>query len=232
MEPFSWMCPFCSQRATITSPDIDFTSAELRTDNKHGSRQLDIRFVVCPNPECKEFTLEILLFEARILSSGSLSASKDNPLNTWQLVPESDAKIFPDYIPKVILRDYREAYLIKDLSPKASATLARRCLQGIIRDFFEIEENNLAAAIQAIEDRVDPLIWKGIDAIRKVGNIGAHMEKDINLIIEVESEEALQLIGLIELLLRELYVARKEREAKVETVVELGDMKQRARQQS
>lgn len=232
MEPFSWTCPFCTQLATITFPDVDFTNAELRTDNKHGPRQLDIRFVVCPNPECKEFTLDVSLLEAKILSSGSLSADEDKPLNSWQLVPESKAKVFPDYIPEAIMQDYREACLVQYLSPKASATLARRCIQGIIRDFFGVEKGNLAEEIRAVEDKIDPPIWKAVDAARKVGNIGAHMEKDINLIIEVDPEEALQLIRLIELLLKELYVARQEREENVEAVIALGEEKQQARRLS
>ena len=54
----------------------------------------------------------------------------------WRLIPESDAKVFPDYIPQQIREDYVEASKIKELSPKASATLSRRCLQGMIRDFW------------------------------------------------------------------------------------------------
>jgi integrase len=53
-------------------------------------------------------------------------------LQRWNLIPEADIKIFPDYIPKPILDDYAEACLINNLSPKASATLSRRSLQGII----------------------------------------------------------------------------------------------------
>jgi hypothetical protein len=44
----------------------------------------------------------------------------------------------PDYIPEQIKDDYYEACSILNLSPKASATLARRCLQGMIRDFWGI----------------------------------------------------------------------------------------------
>ena len=39
-----------------------------------------------------------------------------------------------------------------------------------------------------------------IDAVRKIGNIGAHMERDINLIVDIDPNEAAILIGLIELL--------------------------------
>lgn len=66
--------------------------------------------------------------------------------------------------------------------------------------------------IEAIQDKVDPTTWAVIDAIRKIVNIGAHMEKDINLIIDVDSEEAQLLIGLIEMLIKDWYIVKHERE--------------------
>ena len=53
---------------------------------------------------------------------------------------------------------------------------------------------------------------EAIDHVRTIGNIGAHMEKDIDLIIEVDPGEAQALIELIELLFEEWYVAKYERE--------------------
>lgn len=44
---------------------------------------------------------------------------------------------------------------------------------------------------------MDADAWKAIEAVRHVGNTGAHMEKDINLIVDVEPEETKLLIGLI-----------------------------------
>jgi hypothetical protein len=52
---------------------------------------------------------------------------------------------------------------------------------------------------------------EAIDHVRGLGNIGAHMEKDINIIIEIDPGEAQSLIELIELLFEEWYVAREER---------------------
>jgi hypothetical protein len=79
--------------------------------------------------------------------------------------------------------------------------------------------------IIAIEDKVDPLTWKSIDAVRKVGNIGAHMEKDINLIIDVEPKEAYLLIELIEMLFEEWYIHRHERELKLKAIANLAEQK-------
>jgi hypothetical protein len=51
-----------------------------------------------------------------------------------------------------------------------------------------------------------------IDGLRKVGNIGAHMEKDINVLVDVDPNEAQALIELIESLFDEWYVARDKRQ--------------------
>ncbi|WP_425540000.1 DUF4145 domain-containing protein [Microaceticoccus formicicus] len=104
--------------------------------------------------------------------------------------PSSKAKNYPDYVPQAIREDYEEAHKIINLSPKASATLSRRCIQGMIRNVFNVNKRTLAEEINSIKDQVDNKLWSGIDAIRKVGNIGAHMEKNINEIIPIEPSEA------------------------------------------
>ena len=100
------------------------------------------------------------------------------------LYPNSQAKRYPDFVPLAIRKDYEEAYAILNLSPKASATLSRRCLQGMIRDFWNIKAGKLFDEINEIQDKVASSQWKAIDALRSIGNIGAHMEKDVNEIIE------------------------------------------------
>ena len=100
-----------------------------------------------------------------------------------------------------------------------SATLSRRCLQGILRDFWAVKPGRLVDEIAQIEEKIDPVTWSAIDAVRKLGNIGAHMEKDINLIVDVEPAEAGLLIGLVETLVKEWYVSRAEREARMSAVI-------------
>jgi len=154
---------------------------------------------------------------------------REKVLNTWSLRPQSKVKAFPSYVPKAIVEDYTEACLIRDLSPKASATLARRCLQGIIRDFWGVKPGRLVDEIAAIQGKVDPLTWSAIETVRQVGNIGAHMEKDINLIVDVEVNEAELLIGLIAALITDWYIARANKEAHLQAIVQLGQAKASAK---
>ncbi|MCH6484331.1 DUF4145 domain-containing protein [Pseudoxanthomonas sp. LH2527] len=149
----------------------------------------------------------------------------DKELKEWRLYPEGGAKPFPDYIPAAIRADYVEACLISEGSPKAAATLARRCLQGVIRDYWKVKPGRLVDEIDAIKDETDPLTWEAIDAVRRLGNIGAHMEKDINLIVDVDPNEANLMISLVETLLSEWYVGRHEREVRMKAVVAAADAK-------
>jgi hypothetical protein len=146
-------------------------------------------------------------------------------LQSWGLIPASNAKVFPSYIPAPILEDYTEACLIQDLSPKAAATLARRCLQGTIRDFWGVKAGRLVDEIEQIRDRVDELTWQAIEAVRTIGNIGAHMEKDVNEITEIEPREADLLIGLIETLFKDWYVAKEEKKKRLSEIVKLAQEK-------
>src|SRR6266849_6151096 len=132
-EAFNWQCPFCGNHTTITPERFSLSSHHFNEGSKYGDQLLTTAVIVCPNEQCKEFTLEAWLANA-VLYRGTWKGEK--PKQDWKLVPSASVRVFPDYVPAPILGDYREACLIKDLSPKASATLSRRCLQGMIRDFW------------------------------------------------------------------------------------------------
>lgn len=224
-QPFSWVCPFCHQGATISYfHNMETAYQEINIATAHGPHAVSLRVIVCPNPDCLEFTFETSLL-ARV--EGKLIVVKK-----WSLIPASNARVFPDYIPQAIREDYVEACAIREPSPKASSTLARRCLQGMIRDFFGVTNTNLAGAIDEIKENMDPTTWAAIDAVRKIGNIGAHMEKDVNLIVEVDSREAGALIKLIELLMNDWYINRYEREQQLKSVIAVAARKEELRKGS
>lgn len=226
-EGFNWECPHCQRHVTITDT-ITGNTTTLYIKNSEGRRSLFTTFTVCPNPDCQKFTLELKLYTS-VRQAGEEKLVQC--LNTWRLIPPSNAKVFPDYVPKPLIDDYVEACLIREHSPKASATLARRCLQGIIRDFWKVKPGRLVDEIEAIREHTDHLTWAAIDAVRKVGNIGAHMEKDINLIVDVDPNEAELLISLIETLFKDWYINREERKRRLEAIVSIGSQKTAMRSQ-
>lgn len=228
MSSFKWHCPYCGHDTTIiegTNVKKDYTWFQI--ENKDWYRYFTNRFIVCPNPECNKFTLEAHLYEVKIIWG---EFKKTSELKRWNLIPQSNAKVFPGYIPKAIIEDYNEACTIKDLSPKASATLSRRCLQWIIRDYWSVNDSTLAKEIEKIKERIDPLILQSIDAVRKIWNIWAHMEKEIDLIIDVIPEEADKLIWLIELLIKEWYINRFEKQKSLNEIIWISKEKQDKKQ--
>ena len=91
----------------------------------------------------------------------------------------------------------------------------------MIRDFWSISKPRLKDEIDALEEKVDADVWDSIDAVRSVGNIGAHMEKDINIIVDVGPDEAQLLIGLIEQLVDEWYITREDRKNRAQKLKDL-----------
>lgn len=226
MEPFNWQCPYCGHHSTITEQSASEDFQRISTSrSKHGLIAVSHFAVACPNPDCTEVSLEVGLHSAAWNYSDLYLAGT---IHSWRLLPRSRAKPQPEYIPEAIRNDYTEACLILEDSPKASATMSRRCLQGIVRDFWKLPENqrgNLGAELNKIKDKVDPSTWDAITEIREIGDIGAHMEKDVNFVVEVEPDEASLLVELIEVLLADWYVARHSREQRDQRVQAIAQKK-------
>lgn len=174
-----YTCPYCNKPTTATEPHVykNELDMDLGEHSTLGHMHFVVNAISCPAQDCRRLFLNAFIGEKRWIQH--VSRYTYDVKHKWQLLPESEAKVLPDYIPKVISEDYYEACRIRDLSPKASATLSRRCLQGMIRDFWKISKARLKDEVDALEEKVDADVWESIDAVRSVGNIGAHMEKDL-----------------------------------------------------
>ncbi len=97
----------------------------------------------------------------------------------------------------------------------------------MIRDFWKINTRSkkLKDEIEAIKKNVQPQVWKAIDSVRRIGNIGAHMEQDVDLIIDVAPDEADKLIKLIEFLFDQWYIQRAHTEELLNDVVDIAEEK-------
>lgn len=224
----SWVCPHCNTAAVIN--DADTVKTRMNLDSADGFLQYELQGITCPNPSCKKPTINMRTDELANLYGQLTTIHATSKFK--RIIPSQQkerAKGYPGYIPSSILSDYREACAIVELSPKASATLSRRCLQGMIRDFWGVNGKSLHHEILAIEDKVDPVVWEAILDVKSIGNIGAHMEKDINLIIDVSPEEADLLIEMIEMLLDDWYVARHEKQQKLQRIKKVATDKAEAR---
>ena len=234
---FNWTCPHCNTLQTVTKERFAQRTDHFGLQHQvEGALYLERKVFGCANPECEKTSLHVRAGEAEF-GSGNASLNDDNIVFSQMLIPQGSAKPQPDFIPEPLREDYYEACLIRDLSPKASATLIRRCLQGMIRDFAKIAKATLAREIEALRKAVDDgsadraISRESVDAIdqvRGIGNIGAHMEKDIDLIIEVDPGEAEALIELVEMLFEEWYGARHRRQTRLQHISAIADAKKQA----
>ena len=215
--PFSWKCPYCGSKTTIIEENYSHSYESISIDGwKHGKPAIVWKAIVCPNEECRELKLSIGIHRYGLPRGavGGTYSSQEQYFN-FDLLPESPARPLPAYIPEGIRKSYIEACRIVNLSANASATLSRRCLQGMIRDFFQIECRSLFDEIDAIKGRIDHSLWLAVDRVRSFGNIGAHMKMEANVIADVDPGEAEALVDIIELLIDETYIARHDREQRV-----------------
>lgn len=222
MDPFNWTCPYCGTATTIVSDHHWVSQADIASRSKFLAPKLRVESISCPSPDCKGLFISASLHRFG-LPTGKTEGhyALREKYAEWQLMPRSRSKPQPEYIPEEIRSNYLEACLILKDSPKASAAMSRRCLQGLARDFWQIPMNrrgNLGAELSFVKDQVAPDTWDAIQAIRSIGDIGAHMEKDVNLIIEVEPHEAELLIELIETLFEDWYVDRHKRQVRAAAV--------------
>ena len=96
----------------------------------------------------------------------------------------------PKEVPSEIRQDFNEGCLVESLSKKASAALARRCLQNILHE-QGIKKHNLSQEIDEAMKTLPSHLSEAIDAIRNIGNFAAHPIKSTNSgnIIDVEKGE-------------------------------------------
>lgn len=221
-------CPYCSSAVALS--EETFTEYKITHQNAYVAQQVELSFpkvfakkyrtildqtvepsyldklqdplltisaYKCPNCEKETYTL----------------IAKDNDgkfSNPIPIIPNSFAKDYGDIVPAHIQEDYREAYNILHLSPKASATLSRRCIQGMIRDFWGVHDNTLYKEVELIKSKLTASQNKVIDTLRVIGNIGAHPTQDINAIIDIDPPDAEKLLKVIEYFIKEWYITKNE----------------------
>ena len=214
----TFTCPFCGHDQAFSNNCLAEDSVSEYFYEKNTAKYRGCRFKIytltCSNFDCNRNTVVAINFDKKY---------------QIDLIPRVVCNTYPDYIPEQIRNDYIEANLILQNSPKAAATLLRRCLQGMIHDYWNIHEKNLNAEITELKNRIPLSQWNAIDGLRKVGNIGAHMEKDIGLIIDVDPEEAEALLKLIELLIEKWYIARHDEESLFEEITRISEKKESER---
>ncbi|PJI43944.1 MAG: hypothetical protein CTR54_06630 [Rhizobium sp.] len=219
MAVLNWQCPYCGHHSVLGGGSYSTLTFLLNGLSKRGdSFGLKTTSVSCLNAECQELSVEVSLGRATKNTSNArgvyYTLDSPNVQLSRRLLPAAKVMNLPKEVPEEIKITYQEAAEVAEISGRAGAAMARRCLQGIVRDFFDIPQDrrgNLGAELAYVKDKIDPLLWTDIQNLRAVGDIGAHMDNNVNEIIDVTPDEARLLIRLIETLFQDWYINRARR---------------------
>lgn len=136
---------------------------------------------------------ECPICEKMIIKETRLNKKNNSRTGVFMLYPlASQRPPVPQEVPTKIAKMYEEAALVLPLSEEASAALSRRCLQAVLLDAAKVTSKDLAPQIAEVLPKLPSYLQTQVDAIRNIGNFGAHPNKSTvsGEIIEVESGEA------------------------------------------
>jgi hypothetical protein len=156
--------------------------------------------VGCPHCNRPVVTLEIGYWEG----DEYFEAEEEHVI--WPL--QSARPPIPPEVPAHLAADYKEAALVLNLSPKASAALSRRCLQAVLREAGNTNQERLVDQIKAVKGSLPSAVGDSLDAVRQIGNFAAHPEKDrvSGQILDVEPHEAEWNLDVLDYLFEHYYV--------------------------
>jgi len=235
--PFNFLCKYCNQPTSITEHDYKFETIE--SPDNLANYKFSLEIIKCPNPDCKKTHVNVNVSKTIIVGGRkdfglvSISTAKKEVFDeTIEVLPEYGVILLPSYLPKDIQRDINEANLIKNKSTRASASLLRRALQSMIRDFWksEIIPGELNSEITQLKSKItDAALYNAMHSLKNIASFAAHPEKDISSIVDIEKSELDQMFKIIHILIKEWYVNKKERE---ENLKSLNKMASKKKQQS
>ena len=188
-------CPHC-----LVSIHAEWTGTTLHIPH------LEHHYWICNSTTCPNC-------DRQIIELAFISGHTGSLIEGVRVYPRSGGRAPVDTsVPESFRSDYVEACEVLAISPKASAALSRRVLQGILTD-QEYDSQNLAQQINSVLDENDPekalpvQIRKIVDAVRHFGNFAAHPITEVNSlqVIDVEPEEAEWCLEIIEALFEHYY---------------------------
>jgi hypothetical protein len=213
----NWQCPACGLEVQVGGDHEQQAMVRIDSDQPGAGRLFNLSVFACPNRLCTAMHASVSMHSLERDPTGRMRAS-DRSLRVWELLPGPEGRRLPSVVPEPIAAEFAQASRIVEISAPAAATLARRCLQALIRDFWNVKKGFLSDELNAIKTQMDPEIWEAIDAVRNTGNVGKHFEKGANLVVDADANEPEVLLGLIEYLVEEWYVARHRRQQRLAAI--------------
>jgi hypothetical protein len=213
-EDESVKCPHCLTDYHPT-PSVKFLSHGKANFLEDGDGTMwRVKTDLCP--ACEGAIITLVSSKETVLQAAAAIITDPHEYLVW---PRGIGRTpLPGAVKDPYRADYLEACNTLDGSPRASAAMSRFCLQRLLRDKAGVKPGDLSKEIdQVLASKVLPSdIADDLDAIRAIGNFGAHPIKSKNTgeIVEVGPGEAEHLLTVLEELFDFYFVRPAERVAK------------------
>jgi hypothetical protein len=215
-------CPHCGVTIELTAPFAGYPAGSFM-------RPAVKRLVTVSNGGCPACGEPIVFAHEQELVDIAQGSRAGALLATRYIWPTSTPpRSVPAEVPLSIRRDYTEAAAVISLSEEASAALSRRCLQLLLRESAGTKSKDLADQIDEVLPSLPGYLQQQLDAVRNIGNFGAHPQKSKSTggIVEVEAGEAEWNLDVLDLLFDFYYVqpkiAQEKRDALNKKLADIG----------
>ena len=178
-----FLCPRCWQTARPTH--MEWASVgipQIGSNQKEWPKKYDLIRVICAG--CGSDTIFVRCWKLQTRGMGHVNLTGET-LWLEQVHPLGRSpRKFPNTSEKYS-KDYEAACRTLEICPEASACMSRRCLQIMLRD-QGYNQNDLGPQIAALLKEINPdkmlpkPLRSVVDAIRRFGNFGAHVQKDVS----------------------------------------------------
>lgn len=203
-------CPHCSMGTAVEFDTLGAQYMHNRVNNPDTRYSID--YGHCQNPGCG-------LLIVRLKEEG-----EGRPLAARYVIPRSRAAMKFSDVPPELVKDYEQANAVFDASPEASAALARRCLQRVIREHMGVKAPRLYDEIKAVADSgsVPRHLAEGLNKIMEIGGLATHPAHDEQkgVIVDVSRDEAEWTLEVLESLFKHCFVDPAEFERRTQRLRE------------
>jgi hypothetical protein len=210
-------CPYCGYMYQVVTGQNVYSNV---FSDPGGSVAVHSVIYVCPHIACAKTEVSVDAGTPRQETRNELYNSF---FSARLLPPEACGKneFKVSDVPEAVFRDYDEACRLLKISPCASATYARRCLQSMVRKKFKLKPGKLQNEIKSLSALGGIIKQEEIDAlecVRKMGKFKAMPDDDVKVLVDVNYEEARQTIEVVEALMFDWFLGPAERDKRVEAL--------------
>ena len=197
-------CPHCLTNVRLLPPNA----------SSQNGATIEIVALYAPKEICYIYTSRCPQCDQHILSL-SIAPSGQSMSEEQLIWPRASNRppLKPDVLSKYA-DDYNEAAQILVISPKASAALARRCLQAMLVEQVKVSSKTLDKQIEEAIPTLPSYIANQLHYVREVGNLAAHPTKSTSTgeIMDIEPGEAEATLDVLDYLFDHFFINPAEQQ--------------------